>query len=751
MRPSILALLSIGLLILGIFPLTVAAANSCNDIDVTPSEVTFKEDQSGKSISFTIENEGDDTFEIDDVILEENSPHFSLSLEDFPDEIDSDDDGKIEIEYETDDVNSDQEDDFQIKIKGEFNDDDNKQCSFSALTFDIDVTVEDGETICALITTNTSDVDIAENDTITHSITVENDSDEDFTIQDFDVFDDSPNFSTQLDPEFDDSDFEKIIPANSSRTYDIEIESDSVDDDETDTVFVEIRGEFEEGDDCSFSDISAEFEVTVEDQGTDSSVCADISLDASPVYITGNQTTTESLTIANNSAQNFFVDEFTITDKNYQVSFETMSIPDKVKFGESDLITFNATGYGYPTSFDGNAFLSMKGHFSSGSTCFVSTKKIPFYYEGADGATCNEFFSNLPNVTILKGVPTQDVFLNNPSNYPAKITFSMTQGSVSPYVVHLPANTAKTQTLFLSDVQENQTLTLSAEIPGCPVYLQQSAVLFSGLQDAPVQFVDAPAIITLGGAKEFALHVKNKSAYTQEVLVTLITKPGTQSYSHTTSIPGLDDPLIFLPTAILQGKSSVTIQLKSAGYIVTHTMQLNNATAIVVESDVSTSPSVQNTYEVNVTVTNPTSQPVEGEVVVDVPNTWTISGNPNVNLAPFSSEDVTLSITPNKVLSNDFQGHVYFNGSPHSSVGKALTFHAASNPISATALAIASSGLWAGILVLLILLGAWYVTKPKTTVQTAIFVSHPSQKTPVKGLDTEDEEEPWMHPTKEGK
>jgi hypothetical protein len=348
-------------------------------------------------------------------------------------------------------------------------------------------------------------------------------------------------------------------------------------------------------------------------------------------------------------------------------------------------------------------------------------------------------------------VPTQDVFLNNPSNYPATITFSMTQGSVSPNVVHLPANTAKTQTLFLSNVEENQTLTLSAEIPGCPAYTQQSAVLFSGLQDAPVQFVDAPSVLTLGNAKEFALHVTNKSAYTQEVQITLLTKPGTQSYSHTTTIPGLDDPLIFLPTNILQGKSVVTIQLKSAGYIVTHTIQLNNATAIDVESDVSNAPSVQNTYEVSVTITNPTSQPVEGEVVVDVPNTWTISGSPNVNLAPFSSDEVTLLVTPDKMLSTDFKGHIHFNGSPHSSAGKTITFTAASNSLSATALAIGSSGLWAGILVLLILVGVWYVTKPKTVVQKAVFASRPAPKTIQGTTEANEEDEPWMHPEKAGK
>jgi hypothetical protein len=747
MRPFF-ALLTLGLLVLGIFPLTVAAANSCNDIDITPTNVTFQEDKDGKSISFTIENEGDDTFEIDDVVLEENSQHFELSLDDFSDEVDSEDDGKISIEYDTLDVNADQEDDFQIKIKGEFDDDDNKQCSFSSLSFTIDVTIEDGEAICGLIVVEADDVDIAENDTITHSITVENDSDEDFFIQDFDVFDDSPNFNTQLDPEFDDSDFDDVIPANSTVTYNLEIDSDSVDDDETDTVFVEIRGEFEDGDDCSFSDISEEFEVTVEDSGTDSSVCADITLDTPMIFIQGNETIVDALTLANNSAQNFFVDEFTITDKNYQLSFETLSIPDKVKFGESDLVTFEATGYGYPTSFDGNAFLSMKGHFTSGSTCFVSTKKLSFHYEGTQGDTCDEFYSNLPTVTILKGVSTHDVFLNNPSNYPATITFSLTQGQVSPYVVHVPGNTATTQTLFFTNVEENQTLTLNAQIPGCDAYTQTSALLFSGLDDAPVQFVDPPAVLTLGNAKEFALSVKNKSAYAQDVQITLIPKPGTQTFSHTTLIPGLDEPLIYLPTNILQGKSSVIIQMKSAGYIVTHTAQLNQATGIQVETETVQGPSIQNTYTIDVTVTNPTPQAVEGEVVVDVPSTWNISGNPNLNMAPFSTETLTLTITPDKVLSNAFQGHVYFNGSPHSSAGKNILFQAPSNPISATALAVGSSGLWAGILVMLLLVGAWYVTKPKITITKAVFMS-PAQKGSEKETHEDMEEEPWMHPSKE--
>ena len=752
MHTSFWAVVSLAFLLIGFFPLPVAAANSCNDIDITPSDVVFQEDQEGKSISFTIANEGDDPFEIDDVVLEENSPHFELSLIDFPDEVGDDDDGKIRIEYDSVDVNSDQEDDFQIKIKGEFDDEDEEQCSFSSLTFDIDVTIEDGESVCALLSISANDVDVAENETITHHVSVRNDSDEDFTIQDFDVFDDSPHFSTQVEPDFDDADFEDVIPGNSTRTYDIEIDTSSVDDDETDTAFVEIRGEFEGGDDCSFSDISTEFEVTVEDQGTDSSVCAEIGLDTPTLFIQGNQTSTESLTISNKSAQNFFVDEFIITDKNYQVTFETLSIPDQVSFGESDLITFLATGYGHTSSFDGNAFLSMKGHFTSGSTCFVSTKKIPFHYEGVGGLSCDAYHSNLPSVIILKGTATQDIFLNNPSAHEAVFTLSVTQGNVSPSIVHLPPYTAKTQTVFLSDIQDTPTLRLTVQVPGCPSQVQESTILFSGLADAPVQFKDPPSTLTIGGAKEFAVQLTNKSAYSQEVEITVLTYPGTQKFSHSTTIPGLDEPLIYLPTALLQGKSSIIIQVESAGYVVTHTMQLESISVITVDTHVSESPNNQNGYTVDVRVNNPTSQSIEGEIVAEVPTTWVITGDSHVILAPFSTKTFTLTLTPDQVLSRTVHVPISFQGFPHSSERENIALRAATNPLTTVALIIGTSGWWAGLLVILIGIGVWFVIKPKKTTPDPVYMVHSNSHSPQNGSVSDDpsDEEPWMHPQGKG-
>jgi hypothetical protein len=754
MRPLFFSILITGLLLVTGFSLPVHAVTSCNDIELTPLHVSIQEEKEGKSISFTLENEAEDPFEIDDVKVDESSPFFDLSVIDFPSEVDGESTGKIKLEYDSIDVNSDQDDSFQIRIKGKFDDDDS-ECSFSDLSFTIDVTVEDGEDACSLIEVEADNVSVSEGETITHTITLKNSSNEDFEIQGFNLFDDSSHFSANLEPKFTDSEFDKNLSGNANQSYSVEIDAQTVSNDETDSVFIEVRGEFEDGVDCSFSEIEGDFDVTIEDEGVDSGVCSDVTLDAPTITLHANKTTADSVTLTNKSAQNFFVDEFEIADKNYQIAFSALDVPDVVAFGEADGVSFEATGYSFSQSFDGNAFISMKGHFTSGSTCFVSAKKLPFHAIGSDSITCSEFYTNLPYVTVLKGSTSQDVYVHNPLAQPAIVAFTLSNGTVSPSILHVPADTAKTQTLYFTGVSESQTLTLAASISGCDSIVKQSTLLFSGLDDAPVQFVNPPTVLTIGSAKEFVLQLKNKSAFTQEAEIKIITKPGNQTYIQTIFIPGLDEPLIYLPTSVLMGKNTALIQVKSAGYIVTHTLQLANAQAIVVTPKVSDSPTIQNEYTVDVTIQNPTPQPVEGEVVVDVPDSWSVSGNTHINLAPYESITIPLKVKPDTVLSVPFTGGVYFSGSPHSSIGKTLSFKPAMGLAAGvtTAFVTGSSGLWLGLIVLLALIGIWYVAKPKTIVDTLTNPFKPpisdqegEDEDEERGKKSDNEQEPWMNP-----
>ncbi len=564
----------VALLLLSMVPFTYADS-TCNDIELSPLSVNFSENKENKSITFTIENEGDEDFELDDVRVQESSPFFDVSVDDFPNEIQEGDHETLRLEYDTVNVNGNEQDNFTIQLEGEFPADD-EECSFSDLTFSIDVTIQEDDEVCSMIEIIANDVSVTENSNITHTITVRNNSSNDFTFQGFDVFDDGDSFSANAEPPFSDSDFEKELTQNSSNTYTIEINAQGVSQDETDFTFVEIRGEFEDGEDCSFNDISGEFEVTVEDTGIATGICTEINVNVPFITVHAGETSSHAFTVANNSSQNFIVDEYVITDKNYQVEFVEISNPYLVEFETSEELAFNAIGYSNVGSYDSNAFLTLKGHFTDGGTCLVNAKKMPYQFIGNENGTCNSFYVGLKPITILKGNASVDVLLNNPLNFDAKLFISSDKGNVSPSTIVLPANTLKQYTFSVSNTQENQTLLVKTSMQGCIIPDVTSKLLFSGLENAPVQFVAPPATMNVAGAKEFAIHIENNSAFTQEVEITLIAKPGNQVFTKTTFISGLDEPLIYLPTNILHGKSLAVIQLKSAGYIVSHTIQLEN-------------------------------------------------------------------------------------------------------------------------------------------------------------------------------
>lgn len=553
-------------------PLSHAAA-SCNDLEISPNNITFSENQNGKSITFTLENESDEQFELDDVEVDESSPFFEITVDDFPSQIDEDDTGKIRLEYDTEDVSEDQEETFTISVSGEFDD---EECSFNDVSFTIDVTIADGDDICALISVTASDATLPENTTDGHSITIHNPTSQDFELTGFNVFDDSSAFNVKLDPSFSDNDFDIIVPANSNVTYPTEINSNTVDEDETDTAFIEVRGEFEDGTECSFNEISAEFDVTVEDAGEGNAVCSELTTSVPFVEINSDDPTIYSITLTNKGDQDFIVDSYFIDDKNYQTEFETLFTPDSIGHEDSENLTFSAIGYANTQSFNGDAFLNIKGHFTNGNTCTILNKKIPFHFTGTQGATCDEFYTSLANVNVLKGTTQENVLFNNPLNQAATITLSMTNGNVTPSKIIIPADSAKTYTLYFSNITQNGTLIVNTSIPGCTIPDEQTTILFSGLENAPVVLKNPPFSIVVGSSNEFALQVENKSAFTQEAIITIITKPGNGSFSKTISITGLDEPLIFFPMSIIAGKNEAIVQIKSAGYITSHTIHITN-------------------------------------------------------------------------------------------------------------------------------------------------------------------------------
>lgn len=569
------------LLLLGIVALFITpthAATSCNDIDITPRNVTFSEDRDNRLVTFDIENNSNDDFDLDDVRVQESSTYLDVSVDDFPSQINEDETETLRLRYDTVDVNGDKSETFRIQLEGNFNDDDT-DCDFSDLTFTIDVTIQDGDDVCSLIQIDADDVTVSENDTILHTIRVINHSSNDFTMQGFDVFDDGDSYVSRAKPPFTDTDFQKNISGNQTNTYTIEIDAKGVSDDETDATYVEVRGEFENGYDCSFSDISDAFDVTVEDTGVQTGVCTELNVNMPLVTVYAGQTTEHAFTLTNTSSQNFYVDEYTFKDTNYQVSFEPVSNPVSVDFDSMEEIAFNAIGYSNTGGFDSNAFLTLKGHFTDGGSCLVNAKRFPYTFVGNENATCESFYANIQPVIIMKGEKNIDVLFNNPLSQDATLTISTDAGKISPTRVVVPANSAKLQTFYVTQNTNTQIIRVNTSINGCTIPEKTSTLLFSGLDNAPVQFVNPPATLNVHGATEFALQVYNQSAYTQEVTLNIIAKPGTQTFTKTFSLPGLDESLVFIPAQSFAGKTIAIVQLTSAGYTVTQTIQLENENA----------------------------------------------------------------------------------------------------------------------------------------------------------------------------
>lgn len=363
------------------------AAVSCSDIDLSPTNVTFAEGQNNRVITFTLSNDSTADFDIDDVRVSESDSRFDVEVVRFDDELEEDGTARVRLQYDTEDVQNDVDTSFTFSVRGEFSN--GHDCSFSQINFSVDVTIEDGENACTLIEAESSDVTIDEDDSQSHFVTIRNESDRDFEITDFDVFDDSPAFNADLEVEVNDSDFEKIVPKHGSRQYELTIRSFRVDEVEVDSAFIEVQGHFIGGtglNSCDSTEISTDFEVEVLDAGS-AGLCGEIKISPTRLRVESQNTLVQNITITNTGEQNYYLDELEVRDNNFQVQFNALDLPNKIDFDSSEDVQISAQGFLYPENFDANAFFYLKGHFTSGRACSVSGLRMPFNFIGTQSGS----------------------------------------------------------------------------------------------------------------------------------------------------------------------------------------------------------------------------------------------------------------------------------------------------------------------------------------------------------------------------
>ncbi len=239
---------------------------SCEDIEINASNVYLDED-SIKTVSFSIDNESNEDFELYDIEIEENSSYFDIDVYDIPSEIDADDRESFRIRIEADNVDSDKEGDVTIKVKGRF--DNGDYCSYNNIDEEIFTVFVDSDRptsggsnntgTCSDIYLNAGTVNVEQGNTTYATIFLENDSDEDFLIDYISVFDSSSEFQAE------ENGYEKRIDAFDSSYINVKVRAYDYANTGDYEAFVDVKGHFQNGDDCHLSSGVSAFHVEIEE------------------------------------------------------------------------------------------------------------------------------------------------------------------------------------------------------------------------------------------------------------------------------------------------------------------------------------------------------------------------------------------------------------------------------------------------------------------------------------------------------
>lgn len=231
--------------------------------------------------------------------------------------------------------------------------------------------VSDGSGNCSDITVNTKTIYMDEDDTQRVTFDIRNRSNSDFKIRDIQVSDDSQYLLTR------NIDFGSRINSEDTENLDMELESLNTTSERDATVTIEVRGEFDNGDVCSFSDIgSNSFRVhirgnTGSSSAASGSTCGDVEVRASDVSVRENGTTTKQFTLVNNNTRNFYVNSVRLDESSPYFSLKTSDTPSSVGSNESEKIGVRIQANSVPNDREGAGTIRVSGEFSNGKTCSV--------------------------------------------------------------------------------------------------------------------------------------------------------------------------------------------------------------------------------------------------------------------------------------------------------------------------------------------------------------------------------------------
>jgi len=243
-------------------------------------------------------------------------------------------------------------------------------------TFVLEVEEEDfSGASCSDIDVDTRTIYMDESKTEGITFDIRNRGEDDFEIFDVDVYESSSYLSVS------NIDYPTRIRDNGEEDLEFDLRSSSITSDKEVSVYIDIRGEFEDGRSCSFSDVGREtFRVWIDNEGTSSSSgsCNDIDIKSSDVTIPENSKRTKIITIENDNSNRFYVDTVSAIENSPYFNVEVRVRPSSISSRGDAEIDLRIETQSVSRDRTDDVEIKVSGHFSNGTYCSSSSIKERF-------------------------------------------------------------------------------------------------------------------------------------------------------------------------------------------------------------------------------------------------------------------------------------------------------------------------------------------------------------------------------------
>ena len=224
--------------------------------------------------------------------------------------------------------------------------------------------------MCEDIVPRTRTIFMDESDTTFVSFDIDNRSDEDFTVNDIDVFESSQYLSVS------NIDFDESIEEDETGELSFDLRSTSITFDREATVSIEITGEFDDGTECRFRDVPLKtFRVQIDNSGNssnDDALCEDIGIDMQDLSVDEDERTTESFTIRNDNSRSFTIDTLRATEDSSKVTIGIVKRRSSIGGGDEEEYDMTITTQGVTSTTNVPVEIEVSGRFSNDHFCSVS-------------------------------------------------------------------------------------------------------------------------------------------------------------------------------------------------------------------------------------------------------------------------------------------------------------------------------------------------------------------------------------------